>query len=103
MPGQTCRQAHLYGGYQAERFGGSYIYFCPINMLHWASPLKEEGMMTGALIAGPALIIDPDELIDELNQKFDAESVRKANLKNRLEDIPDSAQNRPRPCLKCFL
>ena len=24
-----CRQAHLYGGYQAERFGGSYIYFCP--------------------------------------------------------------------------
>ena len=57
-------------------------------MLHWASPLMEEGMMTGALIAGPALIIDPDELIDELNQKFDAESVRKANLKNRLEDIP---------------
>lgn len=83
-----CRQAHLYGGYQAERFGGSYIYFCPINMLHWASPLMEEGIMTGALIAGPALIIDSEELIEELNQKFDPESVRQANLKEKVQKIP---------------
>jgi len=83
-----CRQAHLYGGYQAERFGGSYIYFCPINMLHWASPLMEEGLMTGALIAGPALIIEMEELIDELNIKFGTEPVSKADLKTRLQNLP---------------
>jgi len=83
-----CRQAHLYGGYQAERFGGSYIYFCPINMLHWASPLMEEGLMTGALIAGPALIIEPEELIDELSTKFGADPVNEADLKTRLQYVP---------------
>ena len=83
-----CRQAHLYGGYQAERFGGSYIYFCPINMLHWASPLMEEGLMTGALIAGPALIIEPDELIEELKLKIDPAVIDKANMRSQLDTIP---------------
>lgn len=83
-----CRQAHLYGGYQAERFGGSYIYFCPINMLHWSSPLMEEGIMTGALVAGPALIIEPDELIEELNQKFDPADIKAAGLRKKLDHIP---------------
>jgi two-component system response regulator YesN len=83
-----CRQAHLYGGYQAERFGGSYIYFCPINMLHWASPLMEEGLMTGALIAGPSLIIETDELIEELKSKFGEDSVEQAGLRENLEKIP---------------
>ncbi|QEN08235.1 helix-turn-helix domain-containing protein [Oceanispirochaeta crateris] len=83
-----CRQTHLYGGYQAERFGGSYIYFCPINMLHWASPLMEEGLMTGALIAGPALIIEQDELLEELNSKFGKEPVDQAQLKKKLKNIP---------------
>ena len=34
----NCRQSHLYGGYQSERFGGSYMYFCPVSLLHWSSP-----------------------------------------------------------------
>lgn len=98
-----CRQAHLYGGYQAERFGGSYIYFCPINMLHWASPLMEEGLMTGALIAGPALIIEPDELIEELKQKNDPDAIEKAGLRDQLDGIPRVSTERAKALSEMLL
>jgi len=26
---QDCSSVHRYGAYQAERFGGRYVYFCP--------------------------------------------------------------------------
>ncbi len=98
-----CRQAHLYGGYQAERFGGSYIYFCPINMLHWASPLMEEGLMTGALIAGPALIIEPDELIEELKMKIDPAAIDKADMRAQLERIPRLSTERAKALSEMLL
>ncbi len=56
-----CKGVHLYGAYQAERFGGRYFYFCPASLLHWASPLLEEGRMVGALVGGPALMVERDE------------------------------------------
>jgi len=83
-----CRQSHLYGAYQSERFGGSYIYFCPVSLLHWASPLMEEGLMTGALIAGPALIIDPEELKEELEKKYNRQIPDSEEFRNDLSSIP---------------
>jgi two-component system, response regulator YesN len=85
---ENCRRSHLYGGYQAERFGGNYIYFCPDNMLHWASPLMEEGLMIGALIAGPALIIDPDEFVDDLKSKFNLSIDDLIELRARMKQVP---------------
>ncbi|OQY34068.1 MAG: hypothetical protein B6241_06185 [Spirochaetaceae bacterium 4572_59] len=84
----NCRQSHLYGAYQSERFGGSYMYFCPVSLLHWSSPLMEEGLMSGALIAGPALIIEPDELIDELKTKYKSKLPEGEGFKNALNEIP---------------
>jgi two-component system, response regulator YesN len=55
-----CPGVHLYGAYQAERFGGRYFYFCPASFLHWASPLLDEGKMVGALVGGPALMVEED-------------------------------------------
>ncbi len=60
-----CRHSHLYGGYQAERFGGSYIYFCPLSLLFWASPIMIDGMKEFTLIGGPALLIAADEYLTE--------------------------------------
>ena len=41
LTGQTshCEKVHLYGAYQAERFGGRYIYFCPSGMAYFAAPI----------------------------------------------------------------
>ena len=66
----NCRQVHLWGGYQAERFGGKYIYFCPVSLVHWASPIIIDGIMQGVLVGGPVLMIEPEEVLDELTRKY---------------------------------
>ncbi len=84
----NCRQSHLYGGYQSERFGGSYMYFCPVSLLHWSSPIMEEGVMAGALVAGPALLIEPEELLHELQEKYSGNISDTERIRNDLKDIP---------------
>ena len=58
-----CSQVHRYGSYQAERFGGKYMFFCPMSLLHWTSPLFHQGNLEGSLVCGPALIIDSEDFI----------------------------------------
>lgn len=66
-----CNSIHLYGSYQAERFGGKYVFFCPMGMIHWASPITIDGIMKAAIIAGPVNMIEPDEfLLAELFGKY---------------------------------
>ena len=72
--GKKCVNAHLYGNYQAERFGGRYIFFCPIGLVHWISPLVCGSTVRGALLGGPVLMMEPDELLIEeiaVNGGFD--------------------------------
>jgi two-component system response regulator YesN len=67
----VCNNAHLYGCFQAERFGGQYVYFCPIGLTHWASPILNQDQVVGALIGGPVHLTEPDELlIDDLTDKL---------------------------------
>jgi two-component system response regulator YesN len=60
-----CASVHRYGTYQAERFGGMYIYFCPRNMTHWAALVRIDGITLASLIGGPVLMIDPEEFLSE--------------------------------------
>ncbi|HEY8500363.1 MAG TPA: PocR ligand-binding domain-containing protein, partial [Clostridia bacterium] len=70
--GTECRNAHLYGSYQAERFGGQYVFFCPFGMAHWACPITIDGIMKGALLGGPVHMIGPEEfLLEDLFKKYD--------------------------------
>ncbi len=59
----VCGQVHLYGCYQAERYGGQYIYFCPTGMTHFASPITVDGQLVGGLVGGPLLIVDKEDYI----------------------------------------
>lgn len=58
-----CKSAHLYGSYQAERFGGKYVFFCPMGLTHWTSPISIDGLMQGALLCGPALMVEPEDFL----------------------------------------
>lgn len=58
-----CGNVHLYGSYQSERFGGKYVFFCPMGFVHWASPIIFDDTMLGAFISGPVLMVDPDEFM----------------------------------------
>lgn len=66
-PGEeVCRKTHLYGCYQSERFGGRYHYFCPATLNYWASPIMYDGVIQGALVAGPVLLIEREELLNDI-------------------------------------
>lgn len=59
-----CETLHSYAAFQAERFGGRYIYFCPLGMSFTASPIMAGGSFAGALVCGPVLISDPEDILD---------------------------------------
>ena len=58
-----CEKVHLYGAYQAERFGGRYIYFCPSGMAYFSSPIIVGGTIVGSMVGGPALIMEIDDYL----------------------------------------
>lgn len=60
---QICSKMHLQSVYDSERFGGRYIYFCPMGMGWFASPIVLEGRIVGALAAGPVMVMDREDLV----------------------------------------
>ena len=40
----NCAGLHPFAARQSERFGGRYIYFCPIGMAFFASPIHSAGV-----------------------------------------------------------
>lgn len=86
---RACENAHLYGCYQAERFGGRYIYFCPFGLTHWASPIMQEGIVIGALVGGPVHLVDPEEfLIEEMAEKTGIHSAHLPQLRREMAALP---------------
>jgi AraC-like DNA-binding protein/ligand-binding sensor protein len=65
IQGNECEESHLFGAYQSQIYGGSYIFFCPIGLVHFASPIIINEEMVGALLGGHVLINPPDDLLYE--------------------------------------
>lgn len=81
-----CLAHHRYSARQAERFGGIYIYFCQLSLLYWTSPIIHEGVMIGSFTAGPAVIIDKEEIISEWRRSKNR--IPKKQFMSALKDIP---------------
>jgi len=86
---KLCGDIHVYGIYQAERFGGRYIYFCTLSLMHWVSPLVEEGIVRGGLYCGPVLAYSPEEfLLSGLDKEFESNRDQFEKLKKELNSLP---------------
>jgi len=86
---QSCSNVHLYGSYQAERFGGQYVFFCPMGLTHWASPITVNGIMKGAILGGPVLMVEPEEfLMDEIIRKNNVDESHIDDLMKSVNEIP---------------
>ena len=48
-----CIQSHIYGMNEAERFGGKYVYFCPLGLTYVGSANSAHHLR----IALPAMLI----------------------------------------------
>lgn len=84
-----CANAHLYGSYQAERFGGKYVFFCPFGLVHWASPITVDGIMKGAVLGGPVQMVEPDEfLIEDIMRKNNINEKHISKLREHINEIP---------------
>jgi two-component system, response regulator YesN len=83
-----CKYVHLYGAYQSERFGGSYVFFCQTGLVHFASPIIINGFMEGALLGGPVLIVDHEEFLEyDLKQNLKKDIAKDKKIKDELMKI----------------
>jgi len=49
-----CVNTHLYGCFEAQRWGFRYIYYCPSSFIFVAVPIvNEAGMIESGVVAGP--------------------------------------------------
>lgn len=84
---EGCVQAHIYGMTEAERFGGKYIYFCPMGLTCFVSPILGQQGSSAKITAGPFLMVDRDDYISlELEPKLNGEQLE--NAKQELTKIP---------------
>ncbi len=90
-----CEALHAATPDAALRFGGRYIYFCPLGLAFFASPVMNGGSLAGALVAGPVRIMETEDQLSGLSFDLDAlGSEAVAAVKCASEDAPprNSAQ-----------
>jgi len=86
---QICTNSHLYGSYQAERFGGKYVFFCPMGLVHWVSPIIQNNVLKGAIVAGPVQMVEPEEfLIEDIIRKNNINEKYIMEIKKQIDEIP---------------
>lgn len=83
--GGRCAKTHLYGTIQADRFGGKYIFFCHLGLVHWVTPLYKDSELNGGMLAGPVLMVKPEDMT---NDEYQALSSIFTKPEMTLENIP---------------
>lgn len=85
----NCVQAHIYGMTEAERFGGKYIYYCPMGLTCFVSPILGEVVSAAKITVGPFLMVDKQDYIDcELAGYSKFSATKQVHLQQVLEHIP---------------
>ncbi|MBN2853555.1 MAG: PocR ligand-binding domain-containing protein [Clostridia bacterium] len=62
---KKCRETYIYGCSQAEKYGGKYVFFCHMGLTLWVCPIIEEDQLVGSIVAGPVIMMEPDDFILE--------------------------------------
>lgn len=60
---EDCVQSQIYGMTEAERFGGKYIYFCPMGLTCFVSPILGSEHSEAKITVGPFLMVDVQDYI----------------------------------------
>lgn len=60
---RMCINLHAEGAYLAKNAGSPQSYYCPMGLLHWASPVIVDGRIEAAFIAGHAFLNQSQEEI----------------------------------------
>lgn len=60
---EKCIQTHAYGMTEAERFGGKYIYFCPMGLTCFVSPIVGQMGSAAKITVGPFRMVELEDYI----------------------------------------
>ncbi len=85
----TCHQAQIYGMTEAERFGGKYIFLCPMGLACFVSPIIGSGGVEAKITVGPFLLVDKQDYIAcDLGERKDLTASALVAIMEELEHIP---------------
>lgn len=84
-----CIQAHIYGMTEAERFGGKYIYFCPMGLTCFVSPILGPEGSEAKITVGPFLMVDrQDYVVWELTEQMKLSEEEVEKVLTEMDSIP---------------
>lgn len=89
LPDENCIRAHNYGMMEAERFGGKYIYFCPLGLTCFVSPIIGEAGSMAKITVGPFLMVELQDFIDcELKENLHLDALTRERVVSLLKKVP---------------
>ena len=89
IPKDSCLQSQAYGMSEAERFGGKYIYFCPMGLTCFVSPIMGQYRSTAKITVGPFLMVDRDDYIAfDLEEKMELDKNTVARVLELVDQLP---------------
>ena len=86
---EDCVQAHTYGMTEAARFGGKYVYFCPMGLTCFVSPILGDDAIRARLTVGPFLMVEPQDYIAcDLEERMRFEGAQLDAIVRALKQVP---------------
>jgi len=61
--GEMCEQSHRYGAQESERFGGKYVYYCPLGLVFFVTPVQEDFYTIAKVTAGPFMMMNLEDFL----------------------------------------
>ena len=84
-----CLKAQNYGMVEAERFGGKYIYFCPMGLTCFISPILGIDGAEARITVGPFLMVDREEFISfDLRRQKNLSEEKILEIEKILNEVP---------------
>lgn len=84
-----CGNAQAYGMTEAERFGGKYIYFCPLGLTCFVSPILGTSGSEAKITVGPFLMVELEDFIAyELEERLKLEDSEIQRITKEMDKIP---------------
>ena len=84
----VCAETHIYAMDAAERFGGRYIYFCPLGLTCFTSPIVGTENLVAKVTCGPFLMVDREDFFYEDLEPQIEEVETKAAVMQEVAKIP---------------
>lgn len=101
---KECQRAYIYGGYQAEKWGEPYIYYCPYGLVNWAVPVLNEEKIKYILIGGPILMQEPgDQFVEDIIRQNNLTEPGFKDIKKYLNKIQVVEPSRVRHLAKLLM